>query len=87
MSIMQAGAFKAGDIITIASAMMQRPLRASIICFRHANSSGRDWVVVDVLREDGQNSTYYLHDVAKWNPEKVAATFGVIASALNRKEG
>jgi hypothetical protein len=68
--------FEVGDTINIDSASGYKG-RGQIQAIRH-ESSGRPgslYVGADVLREDGRMTFYFLHDIARWNADTLAASF------------
>jgi hypothetical protein len=74
-TMMKAGAFKAGDILTLNSVRYRG--RGSVIRFRDvAMRRGTFDIGADLLCEDGTLRFYYLHDLTLWNPDKLAETFG-----------
>lgn len=70
----QAGAFKVGDIIKIDPSSGYKG-RASILAWRPSTMQRTHGYIADLLCEDGNVRGHYLHDIAKWNPDKLAATF------------
>lgn len=65
--------FDVGDVVTIDSAGGFNG-KAQIVAIRHAIGNYRTGTMsvgADVLRGDGNVSFYYLHDLARWNAEKL----------------
>jgi hypothetical protein len=44
---------------------------AEIINLRMSNNGARPLPMADVLRADGICTSYYLHDLARWNLERI----------------
>jgi hypothetical protein len=66
--------FDTGDFVTLDSCSYRG--RGQIQTVRHAVGNHRTGDLslgCDVLRGDGKVQFYFLHDVARWNPDRLAA--------------